>query len=574
MPVQPPAFIRLLREAPPRDTAVLFALMLASRLTEGVGIVMLVPLLDSLRAGEAPSAVSLWFDRLLAGAGLKGSIGVLLALFVALVAIRSLLVFAQAAWSTRYQNEVIDRLRHRCFGQLLRAEWRWTAQARASDHASLLTAGINRIGIGLGQLLVLAACLASLLAYGAAALLLSWQVTLFAALCGGIAHGLLARHRRSALLLGKDLSEANRGVQAILQEGLAGIRLTKILRNESRQLASYGDVVARLRLQQLGFQNGSNLAQLLVQIGSAILLAVMLYLGIRIWAVPVATLLTIVLIFARLIPMFSTIQQSWHHWLHAVPALDELETVLAASAAAAEPESKAPAEPLPLHEAVTLDNVCITYGGRNRAALDGVSIRLPVRTTTAIIGPSGAGKSSLADVLMALIEPDQGSLTVDGVIVTGSLRHRWRSAVSYVQQDAFLFNDTIRANLLWSHPGVDEAQLQAALSAAAAEFVYALPQGLDTMVGDGGLRLSGGERQRVALARALIGKPALLILDEATSALDPANEALVRGAIARMHGNLTVVIIGHRLADLDQVDQIVRIDQGKARIEARRKAET
>ncbi len=566
-----PAILRLLREAPRRDTVVLFVLMLAVRLTEGIGIVMLVPLLDSLRGGEAPSAVSAWFDKIFAGLGLTGSIGLLLTVFVTLVTIRALLVHAQAGWSIRYQNEVIDGLRQRCFGQLLRAEWRWTSEMRASDHASLLTAGIGRIGVGLGQALVLAACLFSLLAYGVVALLLSWKVTLFAALCGGLAHLLLAHHRKRALLLGTDLSAANRAVQASLQEGLAGIRLTKILRNETRHLASYASVVTGLRHQQLGFQSSSNLAQLLMQVGSAALLAIMLYAGIRLWAVPTAMLLTIVLIFARLIPMFATIQQAWHQWLHAVPALAELEAVLAASAAAAEPAADRLVDPLPLHDAVALDSVSITYGGRTRPALDSVSIRFPVRTTTAIIGPSGAGKSSLADVLMALIEPDQGHLAVDGTIVTGSLRHRWRSAVSYVQQDAFLFNDTVRANLLWSHPGIGAAELQAALGAAAAEFVNALPQGLDTMVGDGGVRLSGGERQRIALARALIGKPALLILDEATSALDPANEALVRGAIARMHGNLTVVIIGHRLADLDQVDQIVRIEQGKASVELLRK---
>jgi ATP-binding cassette, subfamily C, bacterial len=560
---QTPAFIRLLREAPPRDSFWLLVLMLLSRLTEGVGILMLVPILDSLQGQAGVSSFSAGFKDMLAAIGLNGSTGVLLALFVAIVLLRSLLVYVQLTLANRYQYTVVNKLRRRLFGQLLYAEWRWTSQARASDHASVLTAGISRIGVGLNQLINLAANLASMVAYGVTAFILSWKVTLVALLCGGIVHVLLVGHRRRALSLGNDLNAANRAVQAGVQEGLAGIRLTKILRNESRHLARFTDVVQKLRDQQTSFVASTNLAQMFLQIGSAVLLAALLYLGIKYWAVPLSTLLIIVVVFARLIPMFSTVQQCWYHWQHAVPALAELDNVLAESAAAAEPEIDASITPVEMHDEIELDDISVTYAGRTRPALNRVSVRMRARTTIAITGPSGAGKSSLADVLMALLEADRGSLKIDGKTVSGSDRHRWRRSVAYVQQDAFLFNDSVRANLLWANPDIGQAELDAALSSAAADFVHDLPDGLDTVVGDGGVRLSGGERQRIALARALIGRPTLLILDEATSALDPENEALVRRAIGRLHGDLTVVMIGHRIADLDQVDQILRIDKGK-----------
>jgi ATP-binding cassette, subfamily C, bacterial len=560
---QSSAFVRLLREAPLRDTISLMLLMLLSRLTEGVGILMLVPIIDSLRDGGNASGFSASFDNALAFIGLDGSIGVLLALFVALVTIRSVLVYAQQYQANRFQYAVIDGLRRRCFAQLLSAEWRWTSQARASDHASLLTTGIGRIGVGLNQLIGLTTNLASMGAYGAVALMLSWKLTLVAVLCGGFIHLLLARHRRHALLLGTDLSVANRAVQSSVQEGLAGIRLTKILRNETRHLAYFTSVVEQVRRQQINFLTSTNMAQMFMQIFSAVFLAALLYVGINWWAVPLSALLAMVVVFARLIPMFSAFQQSWHHWLHAVPALAELDTVLTQSAEAAEPPNDATATPLEMRDAIELDAVSFTYKSRNRPALKSVTLTITARTTSAIIGPSGAGKSSLADVLMALIEPDSGTMKIDGTIVTGRDRHRWRRSVAYVQQDSFLFNDSVLANLLWANPDVSSAEIDNALSAAAADFVHELPEGLDSIVGDGGVRLSGGERQRIALARALIGKPSLLILDEATSALDPDNEALVRRAIARLHGNLTVVMIGHRLADLDQVDQIITVEKGK-----------
>ena len=142
-------------------------------------------------------------------------------------------------------------------------------------------------------------------------------------------------------------------------------------------------------------------------------------------------------------------------------------------------------------------------------------------------------------------------------------RLRWRHAVAYVPQDIFLFHDSIRNNLLWGHPEASEADLRLALEKAAADFAFKLPQGLDTVVGDGGIRLSGGERQRLALARTLLKRPALLILDEATSALDLDNEARVREAIEHLHGDLTVVIIGHRLPTLQHADQVLILEEGR-----------
>jgi ATP-binding cassette subfamily C protein len=126
-----------------------------------------------------------------------------------------------------------------------------------------------------------------------------------------------------------------------------------------------------------------------------------------------------------------------------------------------------------------------------------------------------------------------------------------------------LFHESVRDNLLWASPNASEAELNFALTTAAADFVFALPDGLNTIVGDGGVRLSGGERQRIALARALLCAPTLLILDEATSALDPANEAAIRLAIANLRGNMTIILIGHRLAMLDQADQVIELWDGQ-----------
>jgi ATP-binding cassette subfamily C protein len=292
-----------------------------------------------------------------------------------------------------------------------------------------------------------------------------------------------------------------------------------------------------------------------------VLIAILVYCGLVVWKVSLAVLLPVLLVFARLVPMIEAIQQAWNYWLHSAPALKETYGLIDEANSFAEPQGKGPA--LPLRKMLSVEAVSFAYGGRAEPSLTNISFSLPAFSTTAIMGASGAGKSSLADMIMGLISPDQGRVLVDETEISGPLRQSWRRSVAYVQQDAFLFHDTVRANLLVAKASASDADLSVALKQASANFVFQLPDGLDTVVGDGGVRLSGGERQRIALGRALLGEPQLLILDEATSALDPENEQEVWSAISALQGKVTLLIIGHRLAMLDQADQIIRIDDGQ-----------
>ena len=193
-----------------------------------------------------------------------------------------------------------------------------------------------------------------------------------------------------------------------------------------------------------------------------------------------------------------------------------------------------------------------------------LNLQIPAGKTTAIAGPSGAGKSTVADLVMGFIQPDEGEINVDGVSVSNNFIGSWRSQIGYVAQETFLFNETIRFNLLLAQPKANEKDIIDALKLAAAyEFVSKLPEGLDTFIGDRGVKLSGGERQRLALARALLRKPSLLILDEATSNLDSENEKRILKAIDDLHGEITILIIAHRLSTIKNADCIYLIDEGK-----------
>jgi ATP-binding cassette subfamily C protein len=193
-----------------------------------------------------------------------------------------------------------------------------------------------------------------------------------------------------------------------------------------------------------------------------------------------------------------------------------------------------------------------------------VTFTLDAGATTAIVGPSGSGKSTLADLLMGLLTPSEGRILVDGVTLDGGRLDAWRDQIGYVAQEAFLFHESVRANLLWARPDASEEEIWHALRLASADaFVRALPHGLDTVVGDRGVLVSGGERQRLSLARALVRRPALLILDEATSSLDSENEARIQQAIDKLHQQMTIVVITHRLSTIRGADTIHVVDRGR-----------
>jgi ATP-binding cassette subfamily C protein len=177
-----------------------------------------------------------------------------------------------------------------------------------------------------------------------------------------------------------------------------------------------------------------------------------------------------------------------------------------------------------------------------------VTLDLPVGSITVVSGPSGAGKTTLADVLMGLVAPDQGALFIDDMPLDAAGRLAWRQAVSYVPQEVVIYAGTLRGNLARACPDATDAQMHAALGAAAADFTANWPAGLDTLIGPGGRQLSGGERQRLALARGLLRQPSLLILDEVSSALDPENEGRIRDSVAQLAGRITTVILGHSAA--------------------------
>ena len=196
--------------------------------------------------------------------------------------------------------------------------------------------------------------------------------------------------------------------------------------------------------------------------------------------------------------------------------------------------------------------------------LEDASFAVEKGNITALIGVSGAGKSTLVDLVLRFHDPSSGSILVDGVDLRNLTLKSWRSAIGVVNQDIFLFNDTVFNNIAMGFPEATKEQIiEAATDAFADQFIRQLPQGYDTLVGERGWNLSGGQRQRIALARAILRKPQILILDEATSSLDSESEQYIQKYINNIKGISTVLIVAHRMSTIQSADKIVVLENGR-----------
>jgi len=258
------------------------------------------------------------------------------------------------------------------------------------------------------------------------------------------------------------------------------------------------------------------------------------------------------------------LSEVWGEVQRGAGAMERLAELLVA-----EPVIRAPQHPqlLParIGGSIAFRNLTFHYPSRpDTAALTAFTLAIKAGETVAFVGPSGAGKSTSFQMLLRFYDPQAGHVEVDGIDITRLSPTALRQQIALVPQETVLFGDSARENIRYGRPGASDFDVeQAAIAAAADEFIIALPEGYDTFLGERGMRLSGGQRQRIAIARAILKDPPILLLDEATSSLDAESERLVQMALEGLMQNRTTLVIAHRLATVKKVDRIVVMDQGR-----------
>ncbi len=561
-----PPFLRSFLEHARWRVAGSAALLVAVALLEVAGLLLLMPLVELLGLGQvqaAAGAANVW-RKVFAALGLAPGFELVLGSFVGLLVLQAALRRVSDHHNARIEAGYAAHLRDRLYASLVNARWLAFTRLRAADLTRALTQEVDHAGFAAQQGLALAGLIGLALVHLAVALMLSPPLTALALACGvGVALALRPLNRR-VHEAGKASQQCRAELNAAITEHLAGFKVAKSHGRGGHHLELFRRATHAIAAHFVAARHTFSASRVFFELAGWTSLMAFLYVAVKGFRLELAQLVLMVFVFTRLLPRIGAIQSTWQHILHYQPAFAAVEKLQAELDAAREAVADvAPA--LELRREVRLENVSFRYDSvGERAAVRSVSLVIPARRMTALVGASGAGKSTVADLVLGLLAPTAGRVLVDGEPLAAARLAAWRNSIGYVPQEPFLFHDTIRANLLWARPDATAADLQAALRAAAAEeFVARLPQGLDTVVGDRGVRLSGGERQRLTLARALLRRPTLLLLDEATSALDHENERLVQSAIEKLQGELTIVVIAHRLSTVQSADHVIVLDQGR-----------
>lgn len=399
------------------------------------------------------------------------------------------------------------------------------------------------------------------LVYAGVMLVISWQAAMVALALGAVVAALLGRFITMSRSAGREQTGIMKSLVARLTDALKGVKAIKAMARE----APFLSVLERRSMSLERTEQRQVFAQeSLVSFHEpviALMLAIGTYAALHWGNLPASSLLVTAFLFYRLTGRFQDVQREYQASAVGESAFWSMNRILTEAEEQRE-LSTGTRNATGLRGEIRLDQVSFSYG--EHRVLDNVSLTIPAGTLVALVGPSGAGKTTIIDLIIGLHRPDNGEIFVDGVPLQDLELRSWRQFVGYVPQETLLLHDSVYTNVALGNERASRDDVAAALRAADAwDFVARMEDGIDTVVGERGMRLSGGQRQRIAIARALLGNPAILILDEATTALDPDTEASICRTLRKLAGRVTIISISHQSAMRDVADFIYEIRNGK-----------
>lgn len=556
---------------PPETTRALTARLWRHYVRHHKGGILLALVCTGALAGLTalyPLVIQQAFDLFTAGDG--RIVWLIPPAIILLTAAKSLAQYGQAISVQAVVLRVIERIQNDLFRALTRTDLALVAHDAPARHAARFTADAQAIREALTKAINALADGLTVIGLAAAMVWLDWHMSLILAVIYPVAVV-------PVMKLGKRIRRASSGMQArvgdtaaLLTESFAAARVVRTYGLEAQEEHRAGRAFADLREALLSIaRTRAKLDPILEALGGVAVAGVLAFVG---WKVStgrgtvgeftgfISALLLATRPMRSLGALNAALQEGFGGLIRVFSVMDRRPAITTPDGAPPLPEGPG---------RLVLEHVGFHYPGGDaaapQAALEDLSLTAEPGQTVALVGPSGAGKSTALALLPRLYDPTAGRITLDGTEIRSVTLESLRGAMAYVGQDAVIFDDTALANIACGHPGAGRAEVEAAARAAAAhDFIAALPQGYDTVLGPGGSRLSGGQKQRIALARALLRNPRVLLLDEATSALDAENEAAIGRALERLRAGRTTLVVAHRLATVQEADRIIVMQEGRA----------
>ncbi|CAN0069603.1 unnamed protein product [Phaeothamnion confervicola] len=534
-----------------------------------VGVGMIYPILLYFQGGEAAIRAAAGplagIVRALDGVGIAPSLGPLLGVFGGFMVARVAAEYWTQVLAARVGDDALANLRNEGIAAFVRAEIPFHVSCNTSDLANVMVVETKRAAGIVPAIVSLAASAGLAAVYGAIAVIAAPWLVAMALPTVAFAYFFYRRNLAPVAQLGKETTRLSRRMMREFYEVLRGIRLVKLRSAEKlvedRLTGLMQESVDNAFLVRKINARVAVSTQPIVMVG----LVAILYIAHTYLKADLALLGVIVFAAYRMIPQVTRIASAWLSIASNTASLDAFDEMLV-RASSAPPLASAALAPGRLVRGLGVQDMSFAYRAPTGPvpAIRNVSFDIAVGQMVGIVGKSGSGKSTLVDLLARFHDPDSGRILYDSTDLRELSLPAYRRSVALVTQDTLMFDDTIRANLQFGiDRTLDEVRLRDVLEQAhCLEFVARLPAGLDTEVGERGVRLSGGQRQRLAFARALVQEPQMLILDEPTSALDSESEAAIQATLERLHGKVTTVVVAHRLATIRRCDSILVLEDG------------
>ena len=544
----------------------LLALSVAG-LAEGVGLSVLLPLLNMAMEGQGQAAPASdnEFSQSVRGAldvlGITPTLGNMLLVVVFAIGGKSLLLLFAKRQVGYTAARLATDLRLELLRAIMRSRWEYFLGQPVGKLTNSLATEAARASESFVNGATALTFLAQAVVYGAVAIAVSWRATLTGIVAGAVIIGLSHSLVRITKKAGRKQTSVLLSLMATMTDTLGSVKPLKGMGREHLADAVLSMETTRLNRALERQALGSALLESTQEFLFALVIAGGIYVALAEFAMPFATVMVLVVVVGQMVALLGKVQKQYQKMTLSESAYWSMKRTIA-EAQAEEEELRGGERPV-LATRLCMEGVCFAYD--ERRVLDDLSLEIPAGQLVTLIGPSGAGKTTVVDLLIGLIRPDTGRITLDGAPLDSMDIKQWRRSIGYVPQETLLLHESIAHNVSLGDRELSQADIEHALRAAGAwDFVSALPEGMHSSVGERGGRLSGGQRQRIVIARALVRRPPLLILDEATSALDAESAEAVRQTLERLRGSLTILTITHESGLVDIADRVYRLESGRA----------
>ena len=563
--------LKLLREIrvlmTPADKAVmlaLIALMVIGGGLEIIGISILMPVVAVLTKPELleQNRFLAMFYQLANPSSLSGFLLTLCGVIIVFYILKNLYLLLLTYWQSKFIYDKAYRWSVRLYENYLKTEYSYHLNHNSSELLNNINLLCNiTTGVLLPLMMLISECIVIAAIVGMLMCFMPFTTLGAGAVLLLLAVGLYLPFKRYNFGLGRVQMEEAQAVFQSLMQGIGGIKEVKVRNLEERFGALYaGNQRARYRAEMLLYFSGQFprlTLETLVVVLAMMLLALFTVAGMASGTILLTVSLLAMAMF-RLLPAVSRVQYNLVRIRQTLCSFDAIYHDLTRLPR----EEKADiAPPIRFREMLRIENITFAYEPQGRPVLRNFSAEIPCLSSVAFIGATGCGKTTLADILLGLLKPQSGRITVDGRDIRENPAS-WQRQIGYVPQNIYLLDGTIRSNIAFGVPEqeIDEDRIAECLEMAQLRsFVDSLPEGVETPVGELGVRLSGGQRQRIGIARALYCRPEVLMLDEATSALDVDTEQALIDALNLLKGRLTILMIAHRLSTIEQCDRVIRL---------------